>query len=76
MANIIYKNFKQGNIELSKKVIERIYLEADSCMAYANAYNTNLENDRKVESEIIESLINGTYAKAQELLNKRYNWLD
>lgn len=75
MANIIYMNVKNGNIDLEKKVINRIYTEADSCMTWANAYNPHLEQDRETESLIIENLLNKNFAKAQELLNNHYAWV-
>lgn len=75
MANIIYMNHKKGNIHLSNKIIKRIYDEANSCMVYANAYNSNLETDRKIESEIIDNLIKNNYLEAQAILNEYYSWI-
>lgn len=77
MANIIYRNSKLGNITLDKRVINRIYIEADSCMYYANLYTgeLKLQENRQIESKIIENLINGNYNQAQSLLNEYYAWV-
>lgn len=76
MAGIVYRNVKNGNIEMSKAQIGRMYDETDaSAMYYANLYNSDLDRQRKRESELIDNLINNNFVEAQNLIDELYGWV-
>lgn len=76
-ANVIYKNVKQGKLTVDARIINRIYLEADSCMYYANLSKTDTQkdNDKRLETAIMDAVFNNQFNKAQELINERYGWV-